>query len=137
MSNRYATLADMEARYAIDFTNYQSSWAPTDTAIYHLTNDCLVARASDMIDEYAGTTFASGGIGTTPYNIVEACCQIVKRVLEERHLFIALVGAATISDEWGSLSYQQAIFEIMTPEVRLLIDNERAANAFPLRVTTG
>jgi len=134
MSNRYATLNDVQKRFGVDYSDYD--WSPDDIDIYHATNDCMVARASDMIDEYAGTTFTTGGQGYTPKNIVEACCQLIKRMLEERFLHLGLLGAGSMSDEWGSMSYQQGVFELMTPEIRVLIDNERAENAMPIRLTT-
>jgi len=131
----YCDLADVEARAGIDFS--EQDWAPSDSQIYQADADCFCARAKDYIDEYAGTTFATGGGSTTPTNIKEAACMIVLRLIDERSLRLALHGATTVSDEWGSATFTAGTFEIMTPEIRLLIDQDRSDEAFPLRVTTG
>jgi len=132
---RYATLTDMEARYGIDFSAQDGY--PSDAQIYHASNDCMIGRASVMINEYASTTFTSGGGTTTEANIREACCQLVGRMFMERHLLLGLTGAMSVSDEWGSMSFSAGDFELMTPEIRLLVDSQRARNAFPVRLTTG
>lgn len=136
MSKRYATLADVEARYATDFSDYPEQY-PTDAEIYHITNDCLSARAADQIDQYAGTTFTTGGRGVTEDNVCEAACQLIQRMLQERNIIRGLGGLTTIADEWGSMAYTQGEFELLTPEIRLLIDKDRARHAFPMRLTTG
>jgi len=136
MSNRYATLVDVEARFAIDFSDYPDNY-PSDNQIYNATKDCLVARASDQIDQYAGTTFTTGGRGVTEDNVCEACCQLVMRLIQEINIIRGLGGLTTIADEWGSMAYTQGSFELLTPEIRLLIDTDRARVAFPVRLTTG
>jgi hypothetical protein len=136
MANRYATLADVEARYGIDFSDNPELY-PSDAEIYHATNDCLSARAADMIDQYAGVSFTTGGRDVTQDNVCEAACQLIMRMLQERNIIRGLGGLTTIADEWGSMAYTQGEFELLTPEIRLLVDKDRAANAFPMRLTTG
>ena len=130
MVNYYTTLALVEARYATDFNDASGDinfpWSPTDTQIYDVetpTNPSLVTAASTLINQYAGTTFANQS--STPYNIEEACNQTVMRLIEERWIKHQLMGGSSVSDEYGAISVFAGTFEILTAEIRLLIDESK------------
>ena len=211
MGNYYTTLTLLEGRYATDFNdsggNSNFPWSPTDTQIYVAespTDPSLVTAASELINQYAGTTFTNqttyanvviatidgnattitvdtstvhglsiadvvtisgttnyngryvvttitdtdtftiadtdhnedsentgnmtqvyvGSTGT-PLNIQEACNQLTMRLVEERWIKHQLMGGSSVSDEYGAMSVFAGTFELLTPEIRLLIDESK------------
>ncbi len=118
----YTTITLLETRYAVDFNTGTGvpnfPFSPTDAQI-----TAMVTAASEMINRYAGKSFSDQA--STPSHIEEACNMTLMRMIEERWLKLQLMGATSVSDEYGAMSVFAGAYEILTPEIRLLIDEEK------------